>query len=214
MNAQNAKNLKEEFIQEEIKELKKFAKENSVPIIQDAGIKFICDYIKEHNVKHILEIGTAIGYSAIQFAQTKNDVFVDTVEIDIIRYQQAVKNILDCDLWDRITVYLANALNINFDKKFDLIFIDGPKAQYINFFQKFKNNLEPEGVIISDNLSFHGMVEDLSLTHNSSTIRLVKKIRKYIDFLENNSEFNTKFYNIGDKISVSKRISKKIVRLV
>ncbi len=199
MNAEN--------VEEEIKELKKFAKENSVPIIQDAGIKFICDYIKEHNVKHILEIGTAIGYSAIQFAKTKNDVFVDTVEIDIIRYQQAVKNILDCDLWDRITVYLANALNINFDRKFDLIFIDGPKAQYINLFQKFKNNLEPEGVIISDNLSFHGMVEDLSLTHNASTIRLVKKIRKYIDFLKNNSEFSTNFYNIGDKISVSKKIN-------
>lgn len=132
---------------------------------------------------------------------------MDTVEIDIIRYQQAVKNILDCDLWDRITVYLANALNINFDRKFDLIFIDGPKAQYINLFQKFKNNLEPEGVIISDNLSFHGMVEDLSLTHNASTIRLVKKIRKYIDFLKNNSEFSTNFYNIGDKISVSKKIN-------
>ncbi len=191
--------------EEELLELKKYAKENSVPIMQDAGIKFICDYIKTHKVHRILEIGSAIGYSAIQFAEVKNDVFVSTIEIDIIRYQQAVRNILECDLWDRITVYLANALNLDLDEKFDLIFIDGAKAQYINFFEKFKNNLSPDGVIISDNLSFHGMVEDFSLTHNKSTIRLVKKIRKYIEFLENNPEFDTEFFDIGDRISVSKR---------
>jgi predicted O-methyltransferase YrrM len=86
-----------------------------------------------------------------------------------------------------------------------MIFIDGPKAQYINFFEKFKNNLSPNGVFISDNLSFHGMVEDLSLTHNYSTIKLVKKIRKYIEFLKQNTEFETTFYSIGDGVSVSKK---------
>ena len=88
---------------------------------------------------------------------------------------------------------------------FDLIFIDAAKAQYINFFEKFKNQLNENGVFISDNLSFHGMVDDLSLTRNYSTIKLVKKIRKYIEFLKNNTEFSTEFYKVGDGISISRR---------
>ena len=88
---------------------------------------------------------------------------------------------------------------------FDMIFIDAAKGQYINFFQKYKENLAPDGVFISDNLSFHGMVDDLTLTHNYSTIKLVKKIRKYIDFLKQNTEFSTTFFANGDGISVSKR---------
>ena len=71
--------------------------------------------------------------------------------------------------------------------------------------EKFKNNLSPNGVFISDNLSFHGMVEDLSLTHNYSTIKMVKKLRKFIDFLKTNEEFETQFFKLGDGISVSKR---------
>ena len=69
--------------------------------------------------------------------------------------------------------------------------------------KKYKVNLAPDGVFISDNLSFHGMVEDLTLTHNYSTIKLVKKIRKYRDFLEQNKEFSTTFFDFGDGISVS-----------
>jgi predicted O-methyltransferase YrrM len=88
-----------------------------------------------------------------------------------------------------------------------MIFIDDANGKYINFFEKYKKNLAPQGVFISDNLSFHGMVDDLTLTHNYSTIKLVKKIRKYIDFLRNNNEFSTTFFDFGDGISVSKRNS-------
>ena len=88
-----------------------------------------------------------------------------------------------------------------------MIFIDAAKAQYINFFNRFSPFLAEDGVIISDNLSFHGMVEDLSLTRNYSTIKLVKKIRKYIDFLKQNSEFETEFFKVGDGIGVTRRIS-------
>ena len=79
------------------------------------------------------------------------------------------------------------------------------REKKIKFFEKFKRNLSEHGVFISDNLSFHGMVEDLSLTHNYSTIKLVKKIRKYIDFLKNNEEFHTEFFKLGDGIAVSRR---------
>lgn len=190
---------------EEISKIKKFAKINSVPIMKDEGIDFICDYIVKNNVKSILEIGTGIGYSSIRFARAKDDVFVSTIEFDIERYHEAVKNVADNNLMDRILVYLGDAASFTFDRKFDLIFIDGPKAQYQKFFEHFQDNLSEKGVFISDNLSFHGMVDDLSLTHNYSTIKLVKKIRKYIDFLKTNKNFDTEFLSLGDGIAITKR---------
>lgn len=194
---------------EEISKIKKFAKINSVPIMKDEGIDFICDYIVKNNVKSILEIGTGIGYSSIRFARAKDDVFVSTIEFDIERYHEAVKNVADNNLMDRILVYLGDAASFTFDRKFDLIFIDGPKAQYQKFFEHFQDNLSEKGVFISDNLSFHGMVDDLSLTHNYSTIKLVKKIRKYIDFLKTNKNFETEFLSLGDGIAITKRKNKK-----
>ena len=187
--------------------IKEFAKENDVPIVQDGGLEFILNYIREHcYVKRILEIGTAIGYSAIEFASVRNDIFIDTIEIDIERYQQAVKNIHDENLMDRITVYLGNALDFDFkDRQFDLIFIDAAKSQYINYFEHFKNNLSEKGVFISDNLFFHGFVNDLTLTHNYSTVKLIKKLRRYIEFLKYNQEFNTEFFSCGDGLSLSAR---------
>lgn len=190
---------------EELTAIKRFAKITSVPIMKDDGVNFICEYIREHNVKTVLEIGTGIGYSSIKFAQSNDNVFIYTIEFDIDRYQQAVKNISDNNLMERITVFLGDAATYTFKEKFDLIFIDGPKAQYTKFFEQFKNNLTEQGVIICDNLSFHGMVEDLSLTHNYSTIKMVKKIRKFIDFLKNNEEFETTFLKLGDGISISRK---------
>lgn len=192
---------------ENIAELREYARRNSVPILRDGGDDFICRYIKEHNIKRILEIGTAIGYSAIRFACCSADVRVTTIEIDIDRVIRAIQNIEDFHLQDRINVIHADALLCSSIKgEFDLIFIDAAKAQYIKFFEKYKLFLADGGVIVSDNLSFHGMVEDLSLTHNDSTIKLVKKIRKYVDFLRKNPEFHTDFYTEGDGISVSYRI--------
>lgn len=186
-------------------EMKEFAAENSVPIIKEASLNFILDYIKTHNVKRILEIGSAIGYSAINFAKVRDDIFVDTVEYDIERYKIAVKNIAENSLMDRITIFLGDAASFDFKDKYDLIFIDGPKAQNMKFFIKFQKNLADGGVIITDNLAFHGMVEDRSLTHNYSTIKMVRKIARYVTFLKENPEFETEFYDIGDTISVSRK---------
>lgn len=193
----------------QISDIKQYAKSHQVPIMQDGGIDFICNYIKTHNVHSVLEIGTAIGYSSIRFAKSADDVKVVTLELDLDRFIKARQNISDNGLEDKITPINQDAAKYETDQKFDLIFIDGPKAQYIRFFEKFKNNLNEGGVIITDNLSFHGMVEDQSLTHNYSTIKLVRKIKKYVDFLKNNVEFYTEFYPFGDGISVSCR-SKKI----
>ena len=191
----------------DIDDIKLYAAKNSIPIMRDGGIDFICSYIKEHNIKKILEIGTAIGFSAIEFAGVAPDITVTTIELDIDRHIRALQNIHDSGFDKRIKAINADALQLELDDTFDMIFIDAAKGQYINFFEKYKANLAPDGVFISDNLSFHGMVEDLTLTHNYSTIKLVKKIRKYIEFLTKNTEFSTNFYAFGDGISISKRNS-------
>ncbi len=196
---------KENLSEEETASIQKMAMEHEVPIVMDEGSDFICNYIKEHNCKSIFEIGTAIGFSTVKFAKLAGDIKVTTIEIDRERFDAAQKNIEESGCKDRITSLFGDALEARIDTKFDLIFIDAAKAQYIKFFEKYKSNLTPGGVFISDNLSFHGMVEDLSLTHNYSTIKLVKKIRKYIDFLKNNEEFETEFFKVGDGIAVSKR---------
>ena len=185
--------------------IKAYASREAVPIMQDEGCDFICDYIKEHSCKNILEIGTAIGYSSIRFAGLADDIKVTTIELDIDRHLKAVENFKSAGLSDRITAIHADALTCPLEGLFDLIFIDAAKAQYIKFFEKYKENLAPGGVIISDNLSFHGMVDDLSLTHNCSTKKLVKKIQKYAEYLRTNQEFETTFYEVGDRITVSKR---------
>lgn len=189
----------------DIDDIKLYAAKNSIPIMRDGGIDFICTYIKEHNIKRILEIGTAIGFSAIEFARVSPDITVTTIELDIDRHIKALQNIHDSGLDSRIKAINADALQLELKDTFDMIFIDAAKGQYINFFEKYKANLAPDGVFISDNLSFHGMVEDLTLTHNYSTIKLVRKIRKYIDFLKQNQEFSTIFFDYGDGISVSMR---------
>ena len=189
----------------DLDDIKLYAAKNSIPIMRDGGIEFICRYIKEHNIKRILEIGTAIGFSAIEFARVAPDITVTTIELDIDRHIRALQNIHDSGLDQRIKAINADALQLELDDTFDMIFIDAAKGQYINFFEKYKSNLAPDGVFISDNLSFHGMVEDLTLTHNYSTIKLVKKIRKYIDFLKTNKEFVTEFFDYGDGVSISKR---------
>jgi predicted O-methyltransferase YrrM len=191
---------------DQLKKIRAYASREAVPILQDETGDFICAYIQEHNVKSVLEIGTAIGYSSIKFASMREDIHVTTIELDIDRHITAVENIKQAGLSDRVTAIQGDALFYDLgDQKFDLIFIDAAKAQYIKFFEKYKANLAEGGVIISDNLSFHGMVADLSLTHNYSTKKLVKKIQKYVAFLKENQEFETEFFETGDGISVSRR---------
>lgn len=196
--------MKVDFLESDsIQEIKNCAAQNAVPIVRDEGLEFILGFIEKSGAKRILEIGTGIGYSAIMFAKCTADISVFTIESDAERYEQAKKNVASENLSQRIICFFGDAMEFDFAEKFDLIFIDGPKAQYIKFFEKFKNNLAQGGAILSDNLFFHGMVQDLSLTHNYSTKKLVKKIRKYIEFLKANEEFETEFFEQGDGISVS-----------
>jgi predicted O-methyltransferase YrrM len=186
-----------------IKEMEVYAEEKNIPIMQKKGIDFLCKIISKSNSKNILEIGTAIGYSAIKMALVNDDINVTSIERDQDRYILALKNIKKAKLDKRINVIYTDALDVDLSGKYDLIFIDAAKGQYIKFFEKFKKNLNPGGVIISDNLSFHGLVEQKTRIESRNLRQLVGKIKKYIEFLENNKEFKTKFYKVGDGIAVS-----------
>ena len=186
-----------------IEDIEKFAYENNVPIMQKDGIEFLTNYIKENNIKNILEIGSAIGYSAIKMALVDNDIKVTTIERDKERYDVAIQNISKFNLNERINIILGDALEADVNGMYDLIFIDAAKSQYIKFFEKYELNLKQGGVIVTDNLSFHGLVEDDSKTDNRNTKQLVKKIRKYIDYLKNNENYETTFYTLGDGVAIS-----------
>lgn len=190
-----------------VEQIEKKAIENNIPIIQKEGLDFISNYIKENNVKTILEIGSAVGYSAIRMALINKNIKITTIERDIDRYNEAVSNIKLVGLENQIKIYNVDALEYIDNNKYDLIFIDAAKAQYIKFFEKYKINLNDNGAIISDNLKFHGFVDNPELTNNRNTKQLVRKIKNYVDFLKNNKDFNTKFYDIGDGISISIRTS-------
>lgn len=189
-----------------LEDIEYYAKSNNIPIMLKDGINFLTEYIKNNNIKKILEIGSAIGYSAIKMALVSCDIQVTTIERDKSMYDEAIKNISEMELNNQINVIFDDALNVELNEKYDLIFIDAAKSQYIKFFNKFKDNLAENGVIITDNLSFHGLVIDSS-NCSRNTKQLVKKIRKYIDFLKSNEEFETEFLSLGDGISISKKVN-------
>lgn len=193
-----------------VKEIRTYAKENNVPIMMDDGIEFLTNYVVKNKINTVLEIGTAIGYSAIMMALANPNLAVTTIERDEKRYLEALKNIKKLNLENRITLVFNDALCVNIEGKYDLIFIDAAKAQSIKFFEKFEKNLNPGGVIITDNLEFHGLVKKKEEEIESRNLRaLVRKVKEYITFLKANDRYETEFLSIGDGISVSKKIETK-----
>ena len=181
------------------------ARKRGIPLMLDDGMDFMLEYIYKNNVKSILEIGSAIGWSSMKMALVSSDISVVTIEKDTYRYNEALCNINNMNLGSRISIYNMDACEFETDKKFDLIFIDASKGKNKLFFEKFCNNLTEKGVIITDNLSFHGLVQNDSLIKTKNQRGLVNKIKDYISFLENNTEYVTEFINIGVGISISKK---------
>lgn len=190
---------------EELKRIKEYAKSENVPIMQDDGIDFLTTFLIKNDIKEVLEIGTAIGYSAIMMALSNPYVKITTIERDEKRYLEALKNVKSLHLEERINLVFKDALEYKTDNKFDLIFLDAAKSQNINFFNKFERNLNSNRYFITDNMLFHGFVNKNEKEIKSRNLRaLVRKIKEYTVFLEENNEFDTIFYEIGDGIAVSK----------
>lgn len=188
-----------------MKELEEYAKINKVPIMQKDGILYLCEYIKNNNITSILEIGSAIGYSSIMMANVDDNIKITTIEKDLDRYNIAASNIKKYNKDKQIDIIYGDAIDTNITGMYDLIFIDASKGKNIFFFNKYKNNLNKNGTIITDNLSFHGLVEDSTLVKTKNQRGIVNKIKDYIDFLDNNIDFTTTYVEVGDKISISKR---------
>ena len=189
-----------------IKEIKEYAIDNKIPIMNQEGIDFLTTFIIKYQIKNILEVGTAIGYSSIMMTLCGPSIKVTTIERDEQRYLEAIKNIKKLNLEDRITLIFNDALKTKIEGKYDLIFIDAAKAQNIKFFELFERNLKDGGFIITDNMYFHGLVNKSEKEIKSRNVRgIVRKIKDYITFLKNNDNYNTTIYDIGDGIAVSEK---------
>lgn len=186
-----------------LEKIEQYAEEYYVPIMQKEGIEFIQKFIKENEVKSILEIGSAIGYSAIQMALVSKDTHIVTIERDEERYQEAVKNIKAMGLEKQIEIYLMDAFDFETNEQFDMMLIDAAKSQNEKFFLKFEKNIRR--FILTDNLHFHGLVYHEEEIKSKNVRGMVRKIEQYIAFLEKNPNFETVIYNIGDGIGVSIR---------
>ena len=190
-----------------IKEIKQYAEENNVPIMQEEGIDFIITFIIKHQIKSILEIGTAIGYSAIMMALSNPDIKITTIEKDEKRYLEALKNVKKLELENRITLIFNEAENVILEGEFDMLLIDAAKAQNKRFFELFEHNVKVGGFILTDNMFFHGLVEkEESEITSRNVLGIVRKIKQYATFLEKNPSFETNIYRAGDGIAVSKKI--------
>ncbi len=182
--------------------LRMFAEQNKVPIITETGLNFLNQIIKLRNIETILEIGTAIGYSSIAMA-LKADVHITTIERDKKMFDMAKINVHNSNLEDRIDILFMDALEVDETTldKVDLIFIDAAKAQSIKFFEKYETLLTDKGIIVTDNLLFHNLVDQEVKDRNLR--QLLTKIDRFNKWVVQKQGYDTYIYDIGDGMSVS-----------
>ncbi len=186
-----------------ISDMERFAKKENVPIMQKESLDYLISFIKQHDIKSVLEVGTAIGYSTILIKEVVNNI--TSIERDEERYNIAVKNV-ELSSLNNITLIKADALDITITDKFDLIFIDAAKGKNKEFLDKFKSNLNENGYIIIDNMDFHGLVGK-SMTIEKRRLRsLVKKIENFIKYMEEQTEFKVTKIDKGDGLYLLERI--------
>jgi len=186
-----------------VQELKDYARINHVPIITDEGIHLIVQLLHVQRAKKVLEIGTAIGYSAILMALFGR-VDVWTIERDKALYDFACTQVKKLKLDHQINLIHGDAKTADLDESdFDLIFIDAAKASYIEFFERFEKHLKPGGLIVTDNLLFRGQVAHPDKISSKNRRQLVKKIHQFNVFINQHSDYDSYVYDIGDGISLS-----------
>ncbi len=182
-----------------IDEIIDFAEINDVPIIQEQGLTFLLNKIDEFNIGNILEVGSAIGFSAIMMALHKDEIQITTLEKDIKRYNVARANIIKNNLADRIGIFNIDANDYKSEKKYDMIFLDGPKSQYDNMLNHLFDNLAINGIVVVDNLGFYGLVYEERPKVRRRTRQLVEKIKLFRENIVNDDRFEVIFYDdIGD----------------
>lgn len=186
-----------------ISDMERFAKKENVPIMQKESLDYLINFIKQHDIKSVLEVGTAIGYSTILIKEVVNNI--TSIERDEKRYNIAVKNVELSNL-NNITLIKGDALDITITDKFDLIFIDAAKGKNKEFLDKFKSNLNENGYIIIDNMDFHGLVGKSKTIEKRRLRSLVKKIENFIKYMEEQTEFKVTKIDKGDGLYLLERI--------
>lgn len=187
--------------------IKEYAIEHKTPIIMEDSLAYLKSIIKKAKIKNILEIGTAISYSALHFASVDLDIKVDTIERNPEMIAVASNNIKQYDQNKQITLHQGDALEypINaLSDKYDLLFIDAAKAQSQRFFERYLPLLKEDAWIITDNMNFHNVdVDDPNISKNLRN--MLKKIKNYHDWLVNHPDFDTKFVDLGDGLAITRR---------
>ncbi|MGE8206151.1 O-methyltransferase [Heyndrickxia sp. NPDC080065] len=191
-------------------EMEKYAAVHNVPIMELAGIEVLLQLLRMQQPKKILEIGTAIGYSAMRMAEALPDSQIVTIERDDERYDQAIINIAKTDFTNQITVLKGDALDIFKVVKeqgpFDAIFIDAAKGQYMRFFELYTPLLTKNGYVYTDNVLFKGLVVEETID-NKRIRNLVSKIKKYNEWLMNHEDYLTTIIPVGDGLAISRKLS-------
>lgn len=194
------------------KEMETFAKEYKVPIINENGRKVFIEIVQKYKPQRVLEIGTAIGYSALLTAYYGNEkVKITSLELDEERAKQA-QTFIDKSIYkDNIQIILGDAgVNIqklNPEEKFDMIFIDAAKGQYPDYLKKVLPLLSEHGIILADNVLFRGYVmSEEKPPRRYKTI--VKRLREYIALVSDKEKFTTQIFENGDGLALSQKITK------
>lgn len=189
-----------------VQDLEEQAIKEYIPIMDRLSMNFVMQVIRVSKPKRILEVGTAIGYSALRMVQAYPSAKVVTIEQDVNRYEKAIKNITLQNQQNQITVIHGDALEeipkLPVTQPFDLIFIDAAKGKYKNFFELSSPLLNEGGIILSDNVLFRGFIADLKVT-DPKYKNLVKKIKNYNQWLMKLPNFSTSIIPIGDGVAMS-----------
>ncbi|MBM7645853.1 putative O-methyltransferase YrrM [Scopulibacillus daqui] len=187
--------------------LEKDARDRKIPIMQPDGMALVQHYIKLIKPKRILEIGTAIGYSAIKMALASESAQIFTIERQEEMYKEALKNIQSFGLDRRIQVIKGDAAEtaeeIRQYAPFDFIFIDAAKGQYRLFFELYSPLLSQNGLIITDNVLFRGLAAHPERAESKRLRKLAEKINRYNEWLSSHPDFDSVFLTVGDGIAVS-----------
>lgn len=189
---------------QELEKIKKEALEEHVPIIMDDTLEVISKILIEKRPNRILEIGTAVGYSAICFCEylDKNGK-IDTIERDIERIEKAKKNIKKAEVEEKINLYEGDAVEIlpTLNEKYDVVFIDAAKGKYPFFLSEAMRMLNDNGIIIADNVLYKGYVMSDYNKHKQRTA--VRNLREYIKETTENPILDTKILEVGDGLAIS-----------
>jgi len=190
----------------EVDVLRDDALANQVPIMDKVALELVKQLIRIQGASSILEIGTAIGYSALHFASVNDQIEVTTIERNKEMYEQAVTNVAAFHCEDRIRLIFNDAAeafsDVN-DRQYDILFIDAAKAQSKKFFELYSPLVKRGGLIITDNILYHDFVGHIEIVRSRNVKQMVRKIEQYNNWLKEQPGYTTNFIDLGDGMSIS-----------